>query len=40
LVAAEAIDSEAIGYAEVSHDTYKRNLRLVYLFGRMAIVAI
>jgi hypothetical protein len=40
LVAAEAIESEAIVYAEVAHDTSKRNLRLVYLFGCMAIAAI
>jgi hypothetical protein len=40
LVAAEAIESEAIVYAEASHDTSKRNLCLIYLFGCIAIAAI
>jgi hypothetical protein len=40
LVAAEPIESEAIVYAEASHDTSKRNMRLIYLFGCMAIAAV
>jgi hypothetical protein len=40
LVAAEPIESEAIVYTEASHDTSKRNIRLIYLFGCMAIAAV
>jgi hypothetical protein len=40
MVAAELTESEAIVYAEASHDTSERNLRLIYLFGCMAIAAI
>ena len=40
LVAAEAIESEVIVYAEASQDTSKRNFRLISLLGGMAVATI